>query len=264
MILLEYKLWSHALAYIATENDLNLLDLVLDNTIRKHHIESWSDVDQILTPDIFGSGDSDELNVIDYGELRLNKFFEDVATKESEDTVYLVSSTRDKLLLDETKLVKKLKLAKVKIPNPKDPAKMNFIKAYCAKIGAKLSPAAMTNLAKQTNDYYEIIDVIDTGILADDLEGMAKDYTTQEPQLFMLGFHIDRLTDQVKKWHSYTKPGEEQMAMSLVFGKLLKLPKSSRRDELLRELILSDYNIKTGKIEMATAWKLFLWKSMQS
>ena len=262
MILLEYKLWSHALAYIAVENDLDLLELVTGSGLRKSYIESWSDMDQVLTPDIFG-GETSELNIIDYGDLMMNKFFENIASKATDETVYLVSSTRDKLLMDETKLVKKLKLTKVKIPNPKDPAKMNFIKSYCTKIGAKLSPAAMTNLAKQTNDYYEIVDVIDTGILGENLEQAAKDYTTQEPQLFMLGFHIDRIADQVTKWHSYTKPGEEQMAMSLVFGKLLKLPKSSRRDELLRELILSDYNIKTGKIEMATAWKLFLWASIQ-
>ena len=237
--------------------------------VEKQQLASWSELANLISTseDLFGVK-KQENYLIDYGSLPLEKDVLDYLlslNKENLINIYFYSSTGESLDATQKKLLQKTDIEYTNLKNKNDNLASSIAEKYAEKLGLNLKYNEISSIVKQSTNYQEIIDSLDFIDLADDkAKAFQSLLKVEKTPIFVLGFDVQKLSDQAVKWYKEITEDEIQLGLSLIFGKLEK-QKSLKANNLQKDLILTDKNIKTrSKVGGIVWWKMFLWKSKNS
>jgi|GEM_PF-4301228 len=269
---LENLEWSRAQTYLSSHFNLNPLDVLLGNRelpVKKIVLGGWSELAEQLDSgnnSLFDSGVGEYEFLIDIKQLEITTkqidFLKDLT--QNNQNYYFYSSSTDTYKTDVKVLFKKNQFLVTSLKKI-DPAQaLSIAKDYTDVSGAKLHSSSLNKLVNQVETYSEIIDKIDfLNLTGDPEKNLNEVLITTKQEVFMMSFDLNNLGRSVQAWVGIDE-SELQLAISVVFGKLIK---SNHRlaPKILRDLIMTDFNLKTiTKIPSLTLWKLFVWKSVNA
>jgi len=267
-IFVEFSDYSLLQEYLCNSQDIDLMEaLQIPNfLVKRIKLSQWYDLAQELdtSGNLFEEA-SEKPYLIDIQFLEIDSkvlSYLEGLNKDLKTEVIFYSSSGGSLGLETKKLWQKNSFQYIELKKADEKVKLKLTIDYNIKLGLELSESKIANLAKQSQNYQEIIDNLDFVYLSENPQKAYESLLIEEKALpFMLGFDVLKADSQVSKWYNLIQEGDIQLALSLIFGKLDK-QNSPRARELLLKLILTDQKIKTrGKISPTLWWKLFLWEA---
>lgn len=272
IVYLQYSEWSLVLEYIADNFDASLPDLLAKKAVlplERRRFLGWNDLEIFvaqISANIFDE-EQKQGSLIDIEELKFSdsEFVKIVENIEAEDVdIILFSSTKEKLLADEKKVLKKAKIDFVELKKADEKYKNQILEEY-QDDGLELSYSDKKLINKNVNNYTELLNILDLLLLVDKPQEILKGYFAEESlPVFMLPFSLKNLEKNAKTWKKRIAEEDIQLALSLVYGKLDK-QETEEALQIQKTLIKTDQRIKTrGGVSPLIWWKYFLWGSIFS
>lgn len=244
---------------------LQILTSVIPLPVQKIQLSSWpelSDQINLNNADLFDFEVSDSNFLIDFGNLEISpKVIETLKTIESLSGQYFFYSNSQETLKAETKaFVKKNKLEITSLKKIDESLALSIASEYNLQAQTNLKSTSLSRLIQKIETYQEIVDKIDFLSLSGDSEKFLEQVLiVPKQEIFMMAFDLNNPAKN-QSWLNIEE-SEIQLAVSIVFGKLIK-SNTTLAKKALADLIQTDYNIKTvTKVNSLTFWKLFIWNT---
>jgi len=263
LVYLDYQDWDLVLEYLANSIGQNLADLFFGLTKLPIHqvlLDDWKSVELALP---WSEGLFTELEpifLLDISNFNLKTDNAQFLSKISTDQlIYCHRGTGISLSSEEKKLWSKLDFQYVTLKQFAHQTKAFLLESYLTKFNFTLTDSEKTQLLTQSQNYTELVNLLDLCFLTQNPGWVIEN--TWEPTNMPL-FKLPINQKSIASWWQVSED-DLQLALSLFFTKLEKLPQNSSK-QLQKLLILTDQNIKTkAKVKPLTWWKLFLWQVKQ-
>ncbi len=262
---LDYPDWDLVLEYFAKLQKVSLYEILLGQKafqFNKIKLTSWASAQYEIVPSDSLFGDLDEeVLLVDIENLTFNKddqkFLEHL---DKSRNIYFFRGAGVGLSAEEKKIFKNLGWEYLLLKEFASSTKQSILDEYLANHQLQLLQTQKTQLIKNTNNYTELVNLLEICFLSGDPELVLTNYfDEQKLPIFMLPFNAKT----TQAWFERISEDDIQLAFSLIFGKLDKQD-YKLSNQLKQKLILTDKQIKTNsKISPNVWWKLFLWQSKQ-
>ena len=262
--ILEYTYWNLALVFLAGQTGQPVLELLHTRKLNMKRItpENWQEVTLALSSseDIFGT--VDETLLVDCSKLSLVEPSVDFwKSLSSYGDVFLYRSADPMLNAADRKNLKTAGALFHTFKTIDTATARTLATEQNSQLSRPLSTEILEKIISKSSHYDEILDAIDYLSLTNDASNHIDDvFISEQPALFMMPFRPLTHPQDIQFW-AHIPEDDLQFALAIIGSKLTK-NRSDSNNEILKELINTDFAMKSPNILSAfTLWKLFLWKA---
>jgi hypothetical protein len=271
VIFLDNTSFSQVINYTCELTGQNFLDIYTNHLqslqASRYKLDQIADLNNLTDNQSLGFFDDSiqyTFKLVDFQTLEIDKNFIDFCKKLDLDiSTYIFYSRVGESLATETK-----KLIKVANFDYVDQSKIDgsvmqkIAVQYSQQINLNLDPNTLNIVITSSRDYEELINNLDFLVLCPDPKQSALQLQLPtKPLLYTYPFNPSQLSVHIiKQWLDAVDDGELQLALSLIYTKMIKLNNTTSK-QILSNLIETDRLIKNSKLNPLTWWKFFLFKA---
>ncbi len=263
IVYLDYQDWDLVVEYLANFAGYDLADLFFGQArlpIHQVSLDNWNSLDSVLpwSEGLFTEPEPIFLLDISNVNLKTNNP-QSVLNVSVNKPIYCHRAAGISLSSEEKKLWDKLGFQYVTLKQFSHKTKTLLLEKYLIKFNVALTSLEKNQVLTQSQNYTELVNLLDLCFLSQNPSWIMENaWDLVDTPLF-------KLPITQKSIASWLKVSEDdlQLALSLFFTKLEKLPQNFSK-KFQKLLILTDQNLKTKtKVKATTWWKLFLWQLKQ-
>ncbi len=263
LVYLDYQDWDLVLEYLANSIGHSLADLFFGQSrlpIHQVSLDDWNSLDSVLSWSEGLFTDPEPISLVDISNVNLRTNNSQALLKISTNKlVYCHRGTETSLSSEEKKLWDKLGFEYITLKQFSNSTKTFLLDNHLIRFNFNLTNLEKNQLLRQSQNYTELVNLLDLCFLTQNPSWVIEN--TRESVDIPL-FKLPITQKSIASWQQVSEDNL-QLALSLFFTKLEKLPQNISK-KLQKLLILTDQNLKTkAKVKPTTWWKLFLWQVKQ-